>query len=65
MADKRCPKCSTPMLAGKVLAIIPAVNKAGIDPKISNESGLPVQTYRCPTCEYVELYHSQQMDGVN
>jgi hypothetical protein len=48
------------MQAGKVVAIIPAMNKEGMEPKISNDSGMPVQTYRCPKCEYVELYHYQE-----
>jgi len=60
METKLCPKCSTTMQAGKVVAIIPAMNKEGMEPKISNDSGMPVQTYRCPKCEYVELYHYQE-----
>jgi hypothetical protein len=56
-----CPKCSTPMLPGKIVAMIPAINNAEHQPpKISSESGLPVQYQHCPKCEYVELYHYQE-----
>jgi predicted nucleic-acid-binding Zn-ribbon protein len=55
-----CPKCSTPMSPGTILCIVPALNKAEERQKISNDSGMPVQTYRCPKCEYVELYHRQE-----
>ena len=48
------------MKAAAVETILPAI----LDPRfphadgpISNKSGMPVQAYRCPTCQYVELYH--------
>jgi hypothetical protein len=60
--EKTCPKCpnSVPMKAAAVETILPAV----LDPRfphaegpISNKSGLPVQAFRCLTCNFVELYY--------
>jgi hypothetical protein len=63
VAEKTCPKCpnSVPMKTNGIEAIIPAV----LDPRfpnpdgpISKKAGLPVQTYVCPNCNFVELYYS-------
>jgi hypothetical protein len=59
---KTCPKCSGVMAEGKGFTMLPAVETNGKQHRTSTDAGLPVQTYRCMKCGFVELYRTKLPD---
>jgi hypothetical protein len=54
---KTCPKCETTMEAVGYEMALPAANDTRLSTRpISESAGIRVAPYRCPKCDFVELY---------
>jgi hypothetical protein len=57
--ERTCPKClhsqKLEQFKGAVI-VLPAAEQTRAGSKISDKGGLPIDVYRCPQCNFVELY---------
>ena len=51
-----CPKCSSAMIRSTALSAVTSVDLSGSKPNFLAGTGIPVWTFACPSCQFIELY---------